>query len=387
MHRITGANNNNGHFQGGDPVTGQAATSFTPDWCEAVQEEIAGVVLGAGLTLNPADNSQLLAALDLLYGEAGRTNRNLLINGGFRVWQRNTTFAATAGGLYTADRWRASCGTGGAATVDRQAFTVGQVTVPGEPRFHLRHNQTTGGTSPHLEQRIEYVRTAANRKVAIGVWLKVGTGTIQVTPELHQNFGTGGSSTVISAGSAWTVTTSWQKFTWIPDVPSISGKTISGTEDDYLALRLVLPSSATFTLDVAQVQLELSQFSTSFSEISIEVELALCQRYYEKSYDLATLPGTATTVGALSGHEPGTTTLQSCNRPYAVRKRKAAAVTFYSTQTGASGKVYVESDSADFTVSGIAGGGEGCTGFPSLSGTLTNPDPIYRAHYTADAEL
>lgn len=387
MHRTDGANNDNGAFQGGDPVTGQKATSWTPDWANAVQEEIAGIVEASGLTLNKNDNAQLLAALDLLYGESARTNRNLLINGGFRIWQRGTSFAATAGGLYTADRWRASCGTGGAATVDQQAFTVGQTDVPGQPRFYLRHNQTGGGTSPHLEQRIEFVRTATDGTVAIGLWLKVASGSIQVTPQLHQNFGTGGSATVVTAGDPWTVTTTWTKFTWIVEVPSISGKTISGSEDDFLALHLLLPSAATFELHAAAAQVEISQYSTAFSERPFEQEVGLCQRYFEKSYNLTVNPGTVTGAGAVTGHEPGTTTLHSCRGEFRTRKRKAPTIAWYSTQTGTVAKVYVESDTADFTVSSTNGTGETTTGFVILSGTLSVADPFFRAHWTADAEL
>jgi hypothetical protein len=54
-------------FQGGNPDTGAEATALTPDWCDALQEEICNVIEAAGIALNPAIRSQLKAALDLLY--------------------------------------------------------------------------------------------------------------------------------------------------------------------------------------------------------------------------------------------------------------------------------------------------------------------------------
>lgn len=47
----------------GNPATGQSATAMSPDALNALQEEIAGVVEGAGIALNPASNAQLLAAI------------------------------------------------------------------------------------------------------------------------------------------------------------------------------------------------------------------------------------------------------------------------------------------------------------------------------------
>lgn len=68
MHRTDGADNINNRFT--DNIPG---TVVTADWLNAVQEEIAGVVEGAGMSLNSpsADTAnQLLAAINSLIEEA-----------------------------------------------------------------------------------------------------------------------------------------------------------------------------------------------------------------------------------------------------------------------------------------------------------------------------
>jgi hypothetical protein len=44
-------------------LTGILATRLTPDWCNALQEEIANAIEAAGLTLSSGDNSQLAQAM------------------------------------------------------------------------------------------------------------------------------------------------------------------------------------------------------------------------------------------------------------------------------------------------------------------------------------
>jgi hypothetical protein len=59
-------------------------------------------------------------------------------------------------------------------------------------------------------------------------------------------------------------------------------------------LRLQLFDGSTAgTYDVADVQLEEGSVATPFERRPIGVELALCQRYYQKSYPQATVPGTS----------------------------------------------------------------------------------------------
>lgn len=71
MHRIDGpAIAPGGFFTEGDPVVGTPATIVKFDWANSVQEEICGVVEGAGIALSKPNRAQLLAALVVMIGRA-----------------------------------------------------------------------------------------------------------------------------------------------------------------------------------------------------------------------------------------------------------------------------------------------------------------------------
>ena len=74
MHRIDtptaqkdkfGAGKNG--FTRGNPQTGVPATDLDDDYFDSIQEELAGLVEGGGLTLDKADRGQVLKALKLLF--------------------------------------------------------------------------------------------------------------------------------------------------------------------------------------------------------------------------------------------------------------------------------------------------------------------------------
>ncbi|MDR3461527.1 MAG: hypothetical protein P4L76_04330 [Beijerinckiaceae bacterium] len=89
---------------------------------------------------------------------------------------------------------------------------------------------------------------------------------------------------------------------------------------------------------VLRPQFEPGIAATSFERRALGVELILCQRYFQKSYNIASAPGYAPGNGGCSitqGAPSG-----SCNiyLPFGVRMRSAPSVTTYDG-TGAAGKV------------------------------------------------
>jgi hypothetical protein len=212
--------------------------------------------------------------------------RNAIINGGFDVWQRGTSFTHTSGSFFTADRFGFFAnGTGGTKVVSQQSFTPGAGSIPNfEPRFFWRFNQSVAPTSQteiEVSHAIEDVRTFAGQTVTISFWAKADASRTVVT-KFRQIFGTGGSSLVDSATQNNSVTTSWQRFTHTITVPSISGKTISAT-DSSLQLKFNFPVGVTQTIDIWGVQVEKGSTATPFEQRPIGTELALCQRYYYRN--------------------------------------------------------------------------------------------------------
>lgn len=219
--------------------------------------------------------------------------KNAVMNGNFDIWQRGSSFAGISADTATADRWVGTPGDG-ATTVSRQAFTLGQTDVPGEPTFYLQFDQTTDTTStvPTLDQRIEGVRTFAARDVVLSFWARLTSGSMVLTPVLVQDFGSSGSAEVPvnMTPTTATITSSWVKYTFTATLPSISGKTISGA-DDHLRLEFQFELAAgLFTFNISQVQLELGAVSTLFEKFTEADELRKCQRYFAKTFPISTTP-------------------------------------------------------------------------------------------------
>jgi hypothetical protein len=212
--------------------------------------------------------------------------KNKIINGKLDVWQRGTSFSNPANEAYLADRFNIVFdGSGSTRTVSQQTFTPGTAPVSGyEGSYFIRMAQTvagSGGTYLGFNQRIEDVRTFAGQTVTLSFWAKADA-TRTVLPNLQQNFGSGGSTTVnITSGFTSTnLTTSWARYTFTVSIPSISGKTI-GTSS-FLQLYFGFAANTVQTVDIWGVQLEAGSSATDFQTATgtIQGELSACQRYY-----------------------------------------------------------------------------------------------------------
>lgn len=317
--------------------------------------------------------------------------KNALINGNFDIWQRGTSFNLSGSTIvYTADRWKVFTGASGVVVVSRQSFTLGQTDIPGEPTFFFRFNQTTArtGTLTIVEQNIENVRTFAGKTTTFTFWAKVSSGTKSFTPRLIQRMGTGGtpSADVTVNGTSVTITASWQKFTSVLNVPSLSGKTLGTDGNHNLSIGLNEDSFSTFTLDLAQAQVEVGSIATDFERRPIGTELALAQRYYEKSYNLEQAPGTVTTVGNMRQKARGTeaTAAVQLTWRFAIHKRTTPTVTVISPGSGSTGFIRNISTGTDLAAASSQDGESGA--IIQNTASTTNGD-LYSTHATADAEL
>lgn len=314
--------------------------------------------------------------------DQGRAFKNWLINPSFSIWQRGTSFTATG---YTADRFRMALGSGAAVTVSRQTHTVGQTDVAANPTYFLRFDRTTTGSAlSTIEQRIEDVRVFSGKKCVLSFWAKASSA-ITVSGTLKQHFGTGGSpsSDVDTGLGNFSLTTSWQRFSIVVNtVPSISGKTLGTAENNYTSIIWEMPTAAgVASFDLSNVQFEEGGVATDFERRANGVELMLAQRFYEKSYDVDTAPGTATSVGVTEVQVgAGSTNAIYLTTKFATWKRGTPTITSYDS-AGNSGKVYRAGENKVAAQRDISQ-----SAFTNGTDDTTNTARMYY-QWTADAEL
>ena len=227
--------------------------------------------------------------------------KNKIVNGAFNVWQRGTTFANPAVFAYFADRfYSVSNNTGGTVTLSRQTFTGTDMPVAGA-QFYFRSVGTapTGASFNTFGQKIENVQSFAGQTVTVSFYAKSDSAR-NVTPNIIQNFGSGGSTEVTTSGSAIALTTSWARYSQTFTVPSISGKTI-GTSS-YLAFEISQPVNVAHTIEYYGIQVEAGSTASPFQTASgsIAGELALCQRYYYRTTSSVSFGALASTAWAQS---------------------------------------------------------------------------------------
>jgi hypothetical protein len=215
-------------------------------------------------------------------GVATPLSPNYIINGAFDFWQRGTSFTFSGTGNYTADRFAVTSGVGGVVTATQGVFQPGEELVPGiGAQYFINLNYTTSGTgAADNGQHIEDVRNLAGQTITVSMWAKVSTGTHVVTPQAVQRFGAGGSSAEVASGATWTLTTSWQRFYSIINVPPIAGKTIGPNSS--LQIRFDLGTTGVKQFQFWGLETEAGTIATSFrrNANSLHGELAACHRYH-----------------------------------------------------------------------------------------------------------
>jgi hypothetical protein len=150
------------------------------------------------------------------------------------------------------------------------------------------------------------------------------------------------------------------------------------------ATSVVGTNGATFY--ITGVQLEKGSTATSFDFRAYSTELALCQRYYEKSYNTDVAVGASTSVGQVSYMSTGTGQFWGGSIFFKVTKRATPTVSGWS-YPGSSGQWHY----------GIAGASEALSTInfyvpsmgvvtPYMTGVPAGQNTAY-GHYVASAEL
>jgi hypothetical protein len=140
--------------------------------------------------------------------------------------------------------------------------------------------------------------------------------------------------------------------------------------------------------NVTGVKLEVGSIATPFNKESLAKALADCQRYYEKSYDLATLPKAITQSGSAflyaNAYSVNTPQNGGMEQKFATTKRSPATITCYSPQSGNSGVILDQGSNVDITATIFNNGqqGFGWYGQAAVAATIN-----FSMHWTAEAEL
>lgn len=143
----------------------------------------------------------------------------------------------------------------------------------------------------------------------------------------------------------------------------------------------------TNTMRLKRFQVVQASSAIAFDRRSIQQELALCQRYYEKTFDIGTAVAQASGVyqGCVFGYVPvGDTVVQGGSYRYKVSKRAVPTVTFYNP-TQANGNYRTLANTLDATIST----GSGTPGLDAISfyGNGGTSQQTYGVHVTANARL
>jgi hypothetical protein len=284
-------------------------------------------------TAQTLTNKTIAAATNTVEATSGPSGsafsfRNKIINGGFGVWQRGTSFTAPATGVYAADRWQWQQNeVEGVVNILKTADapTVAEAGVYATHCLHI--DVTTADASPTtvygIVHRIEGYNVAVfgfgqsgTRYVTLSFWVKTNkTGTYCIALRNSGNTRTYVTEYTVSSSDVWEKKVITMPVdtggTWLYDsslglyvIFAIAGNNTFNTpaKDTWQTGNYLTTSNQVNALDstsnnfkIALVQLETGSVATPFESRPYGLELALCQRYY---YRVSGANGIATMYGA-----------------------------------------------------------------------------------------
>jgi len=405
-----------------DVIRGQASTSTKLGGdLDLDGNDITGTggIPAANLTGTlPAINGSSLTGIS--------TQKNVIINGDFNIWQRGVTHTAHVNGEYTADRWGMSnTGTVGVFTVAKALASASAANVPTAAESghlsaaSLKVDVTTLDSSVDAADNVSLwykvegydFAPLAQKAFTLSFWHKhTVTGTHSVA------FRNSGNDRNYTAEYTQSVSNTWEKATInvsaSPDPLSAGTWNLANGNGLQILFFIMMGSNGTAaTLDswtstsvkcsdnqvnntsstsnsfmLAQVQLETGSTATDFEIRNHTTELAMCKRYYQKSYPYGTDPGTVNSIGCgifgINGIASAAHYVEiQCNLHTTMRTTPTATV--YSTISPAdSGKMNINGTNVTGAAINV---GEHAFGAYGYSPTATSIDA--EVHWTASAEL
>ena len=313
------------------------------------------------------------------------STRNYVINGAMDFWQRATASSqidSTIGDVFVADRfiWAVSGFSGGTGNQSLSRDTD----VPSGLglTYSLAHSVSTTLSGPRnsfIVHRIERgsIQHLLGKVVTVSFWAKA-TSAMTTT--------SAGVSVVSNDYSpSYTLDTTWRRFSFTTKITTLLG---TNPTDSGLQIQLLNHVfSAGMTIKIAGIMLNEGPVAAPFERAggSLGGELALCQRYYAKTYNLEVPPGTpGATTNALMRTLDATCLYASLQWTLPVTMRSNTfTVKVYNPTTGAPNSL--RGDANDFASAAPSGSSGRC--FTNVNNVNVGQNVQLSAHMTADAEI
>jgi hypothetical protein len=342
--------------------------------------------------------------------------RNILINGAMEIWQRTGGTGVTTHNLYGPDRWQCAKNLNG---YTYQRNTLAPTVAQAGAKFGYCTTVITSGV-PHvinasdqacLQQPIEgyLIAKLAGRVMTLSFWVHTS-----VVGTYHVSFRSGAADRSYVVPFTVNAASTWEKKTITFTMDAMTTGTWNTTNAAGLVVAFCFASGSTYhapststwvtgnylaaagqanlgsgvsptTFNITGVQLELGSVATNYESLPPALLIEQCQRYYEKSYDLDTRQGTVTEAGAIRTQAHSVNYLTETTLKFKTRKRIAASVTIYSSNSGTSAKIYSITAAADRNITVANGGEMGCLLYEPGGTWVTGQ--LQQFHYAADAEL
>ena len=354
-----------------------------------------------------------LAQLGNAYADGALSNRSKIINGAMTIDQRNAGAAVTfdTAATYLVDRWTQN--NSGGATITGQQST----TAPSGFKNSLLVTATTGG-APSAGQARVFRQTvegfniadlgwggASAQPITVSFWVRstaTGTFCCYVSNAAYNRSQVQTFS--ITSADTWeykTVTFSGDTSgTWGTGnghgiefgIDVGSGSNFEATVGAWnagwytrTAGAVILSATTNANIYITGVQLEAGDTATPFEHRSYGQELALCQRYFCKTYNQSQAPGTATAgVAPIRATSTGNAYGTIGAWYYPVTMRAVPTITGYAPGSGGAG--FFQGDSAIYSQLGIHAPTETGVAF-YVNNNAIGVNTFFAVHATAAAEL
>jgi len=386
-----------------------AATSISP-----ASESAAGIAeIATQAEVDAGAFDDKIITPKKLYSTPGIYRRNAIINGAMEIAQRGTSFPSAANGQFIVDRFKyVKGGTSAVHTVGQSSDAPTGVGLSNSALLDCTTADTSIDATDYsgilyFVEGYDFARFK-DRQAVLSFYVKAPkAGAYCVSFMGSGNDRSYVAEYTVNQPNAW-------EFKSIPITFNYTGGTWNYTNGRGVGIYWMVACGSTYhttpgawqtgiflatanqvnacdstdnDFKLTGVQLEVGSAATPFEHRPYAEELALCQRYYCKTFPYDTPPAqnTGLTASALTTHvASGTSWYMGARWSFPQRMRVAPTITTYSTSDASANWWKLPSD--------VSGGGVAISAIGETGVTLTTSNVINSTEYavihvTADAEL